>query len=181
MIPELHPPAWAVVTVDRLVRWWFGIDRPEASVGPVLCVQVRTLRRPLRLPDGSTLAGGEPIGVIHFDNRRVWRLHDAARSRVDAFFSLSRLIEESLRNLSSLSGDGARFAHVRAYSGTTVFHRFVMRFGFRPSPNEPPAPGRDTVLGEWLRAIPPGYSGRVRRSAARVWLTREELLRRFPG
>src|SRR5438034_1537520 len=70
--PRVHPwYRWAVLLYDRAYRAVHGLDRPPAQVGPALCLEVRRSRRARRLPDGTRVALGDRIGVIHVNNARI--------------------------------------------------------------------------------------------------------------
>src|SRR3989454_9356962 len=66
---------WAVVLYDPAYRVVHGLDRLPTQVGPALCVEVRRSRRARRLPDGTRIASGDRVGVIHLNNARLTAVH----------------------------------------------------------------------------------------------------------
>src|SRR5206468_5786299 len=70
-----RPYRWAVMLYDRAYRLAHGLDRPTARVGPALSLEVRRSWRTLTLPDGTPIASGERIGILHLNNTRIAAVH----------------------------------------------------------------------------------------------------------
>lgn len=172
-----------VVCYDRLYRVLHGLDRPATQVGPALRVAVRRLWRARRLPDGTALARGARIGVLHLNNERLAALHVDGLGPMAIGLELRRLLFASLRALAAAVAAGP-FADVRAFVATTIFHERLQRLGFVP---EPRAPAWARLHAAYQRALlaslHPAGALRLRRlayqEARRVWLSREALLARY--
>lgn len=166
---------------DRAYRAVHRLDRPTTQVGPVLQVVVRRVLRPRRLPDGTALRAGDRVGILHLANDRVTSLQGDPH----AGLRVRRLLVESLRVLASETRPQGRFAAVRAYAATTVFHQGLARLGFRPEPDGWLTP---RLVGAYQRALlavlAPGLARRptvVSPRARRCWLSAGELAARYGG
>src|SRR5690348_15190598 len=65
-------PSRGMWIYDRAYLRWHGLDRPEAELDPVLRIEVRTNRAPVTLPCGTIIRRGERVGLLHFNNDRIW-------------------------------------------------------------------------------------------------------------
>jgi hypothetical protein len=179
-----RPYRWAVLLYDRAYRLAHGLDRPMAQVGPALCVEVRRSRLARRLPDGTRLALGDRIGVIHLNNARLAAVRVNGQSPLAIGLEFRRWFLGSLRELAHLTAAGGPLADVRAFCAITIFYRGLSRFGFRPERGGIVWPGLTAAYQRALMAsLHPVGPLRFRRAthaqARRVWLTREELLSRY--
>jgi len=175
---------WAVVLYDRAYRVVHGLDRLPAQVGPALCVEVRRGRRARRLPDGTRLASGDRIGVIHLNNARLTAVHVNGQRPLAIGLEFRRWFLASLRELAQLAADGGPLADVRAFCAITIFHRGLARLGFHPEQDGIVWPGLTAAYQRALMAsLHPAGPLRPRRvisaGARRLWMTREELLSRY--
>lgn len=172
-----------VLVYDRLYRLWHRLDGPLAWRASALCVQIRPLRRPASLADGTCLACGTLVGILHLDNARIVMLHTSGASPMSVGLALRREMLASLGALARAVGDGA-LGDVRAFAATTIFHEGLARLGFQP---EPGAPAWPSLVAAYQRALlaslHPVSRLRLRRKAyrqsRRLWLPREVLLSRF--
>jgi len=169
---------------DRAYRAVHGLDRSPAQVGPALCVEVRRSRRARRLPDGTRVAGGDRIGVLHVNNARIAAVHVNGQSPVAIGLEFRRWFLCSLRELAHLAADGGPLADVRAFCADTIFHRGLARLGFRAERDGIVWPGVTAAYQHALVAsLHPAGSLRLWRAthtrARRLWLTREQLLSRY--
>ena len=182
---RVHPwYRWAVVLYDRAYRVVHGLDRPPAQVGPALCVEVRRGRRARRLPDGTRIASGDRVGVIHLNNARLTAVHVNGQPPLAIGLEFRRWFLASLRELAQLAADGGPLADVRAFCAITIFHRGLARLGFHPERDGIVWPGLTAAYQRALMAsLHPAGPLRPRRvisaGARRLWMTREELLSRY--
>jgi hypothetical protein len=173
---------WLVAAYDHGYRLVHGLDRPEAQAGPLLRVEQRRLLRPLELADGTRLARGAPIGVVHLNNARVLALHGRGLAPDAIGFEFRRLLLRSLHAMARQAADGGPLAFLQAYSATTLFHRRLPRLGFSAA---------DADRSVWrgfvsryaralLDSLHPAGAARVRRGARaearRLWISRARLL-----
>jgi hypothetical protein len=182
---HVHPwYRWAVILYDRAYRAVHGLDRPPAQVGPALCVEVRRSRRARQLPDGTRVAFGDRIGIIHVNNARIAAVHVNGQPPLTIGLEFRRWFVTSLRELARLAADGGPLAEVRAFCAITIFHRGLSRLGFRPERDGIVWPGLTSAYQHALMAsLHPAGPLRVWRAtharARRLWMTREELLSRY--
>jgi len=150
---RVHPwYRWAVLLYDRAYRAVHGLDRPPAQVGPALCVEVRRSRRARRLPDGTRVALGDRIGVIHVNNARIAGVHVNGQPPLAIGLEFRRWFVASLHELAQLAADGGPLADVRAFSAITIFHRGLSRLGFRAERNGIVWPGLTAAYQHALMA-----------------------------
>src|SRR5438094_9476959 len=122
--PRVHPwYRWAVMLYDRAYRAAHGLDRPPAQVGPALSIEVRRSRRARRLPDGTRVAGGDRIGVLHVNNARIAAVHVNGQPPLAIGLEFRRWLVTSLHELARLAADGGPLADVRASCADTIFQR----------------------------------------------------------
>ncbi len=171
---------------DFLYRWVHGLTDPAAEVGPILRVQVKPYRgSPLTLGDGSLILRGDPIGVIHLNNERVSALHAKRGGSRWAGLAFRRAFQASLQALAEGARTTPRYHAVRAFTTTTIFHQGTERAGFEVRPLSRPLLGRLVAAyerGLLIQFHPLGRRrpGRQRFAEARqIWISREELLRRY--
>jgi hypothetical protein len=164
---------------ERAYRRWFGLDAPEAQVGPAISLELGRAWRPRRLGDGTRIRRGDRVGLIHLNNRRVAALHVEAPDARAAALAFRRLFVASLGALAARAVDEGPLAHVRAFAATTIFTG-LERVGFEP---EPPRMGLGLVAGyqrALLAALHPAAGARLasgrRTRARRWWISRERLL-----
>src|SRR5947207_9167863 len=175
---------WAAILYDRAYRLVHGLDGATARVGPALSLEVRRSWRPLTFPDGTSIASGERIGILHLNNARIAAVHVNGQPPVAIGLEFRRWLLCSLRELAHLAAAGGPLADVRAFSAITIFHRGLARIGFCPERDGLLWPGLTAAYQRALMAsLHPVGLLRFRRAphtrARRLWLTREELLSRY--
>jgi hypothetical protein len=177
---------WPIALYDRLYRLCHGLDRPGSQVGPAIRLELRRRRRPLELADGTRLAPGDRIGVIHLNNEQVAALHADAGSIRMVGLRFRRLFIASLRELARRAEPGGPLADVRAFAATTIFHRGLGRLGFESAL----AGNRASALGvlyqrallTCLHPAGPARLGAATYEQARcLWISREQLIQGFAG
>ena len=186
LVPGRRSPRyrWAVVLYDRAYRLVWGLDRPVAQVGPALCIKIERTRRHATLPDGTRIRRGDPIGVLHLNNRRIAGVHLNGLPPRLVGLEFRRWLLASLGELARLAKAPGPLADVRAFTAITVFHHRLARLGFQTEGGGLVFPA---LVGAYQRALlaclHPAGSLRVRgeryREARRLWLTREALLARY--
>jgi hypothetical protein len=177
---------WPVALYDRAYRLWHRLDRPATEVGPALRVAFRRARRARRLSDGSAVARGDRVGVLHVNNERVRALHAAGRDPRAIGLGFRRDMVASLHALAALARPGGPAADAAAFVATTIHGRGLGRLGFEPDPR-PLA--WSALAGAYQRALlaalhPAGGRRLARlggRRAQRLWLSRARLLARYAG
>jgi hypothetical protein len=150
----------------------------------VLRLELRTLRRAYRLPDGTLLAPGDRIGVLHLNNEHVATLHLNGSSPLAVGLEFRRRLMTSLEALAALAAEDGPLADVRAFEATTIFHRGLSRLGFMVDADGLRWP---RLVAAYQRALlasihPAGalrFQGAEYRRARRLWLTRHALLGRY--
>ncbi len=175
---------WPVALYDRLYRLFHGLDRPAAQVGPAIRLELRRRRRPLELADGTRLAPGDWIGVIHLNNEQVAALHTDADSIWTVGLRFRRLFVTSLRELARRADSGAPLADIRAFAATTIFHRGLGRLGFEPAATGNCMSLLDVFYQRALLAcLHPAGSARLGaptyEQARRLWISRQGLIEGF--
>jgi hypothetical protein len=173
-----------IALYDRLYRLWHGLDHPGSQVGPAIRLELRRRRRPLELADGTPLAPGDRIGILHLNNEEVAALHTDAGSIRTVGLRFRRLFIASLRELARRAEPGGPLGDVQAFVATTIFHRGLGRLGFEPAPTG----NRASVLGAFyqralLACLHPAGSARLGaatyQQARRLWISRQRLIEGF--
>ncbi|MBI5627726.1 MAG: hypothetical protein HY953_02305 [Candidatus Rokubacteria bacterium] len=173
---------WIVERFDLGYRTLHALDAPAAQVGPALCLELRRSRRNRQLPDGTTVRRGDPIGILHLNNRRILALHHGSPGQRTVGLLFRRRVVASLEVLAALAADGGPLAHVCAFTATTIFGGLVERIGFDEAAGNRLASAR--VIGAYQRlllvALHPAVAARPRLGtlprARRLWISRERLL-----
>jgi MFS family permease len=137
---------------------------------------------PIVLPDGTRVEKGDLIGEVHIRNREM----AATAPRVSSWKLLAMLAED-LRALAAWMRDPAFPAELRAFYGFTILGRGAARLGF--TLRERPRSLRTRLDGFFLTGLLVLYNprGRARLTEGttygshpvEVWLSRDELLRRY--
>jgi peptidoglycan-N-acetylglucosamine deacetylase len=173
---------------DLAYRWMHGLTDPASLVGPILRVRVTRHRgRPLALGDGTSIRRGDPIGDIHLDNERMTALHGGDRRSRWAGLAFRRAFHASLEALAEQVENNPRYHGVKAFTATTIFHEGTDLMGFEIRPLSSRLGAR--LVAAYERSLitqfhPLGERrpGRFRfGEARRIWISREELLRRYAG
>ncbi len=115
--------------IDALYQRWHGLQ----SVGEVLYeghTRYRVLAR--EFPDGTWLAPGNFIGVLHFNNARFPSIEASTATRAALHFA--RLMLESMRILAEQSRQAARFSDLVVYRAITWLPPHGCRIGFLTEP-----------------------------------------------
>jgi hypothetical protein len=174
----LDPILGLVERVDRCRRR----IRPVAA-GSLLGVEVARYRGPaLRLFDGTRLAAGTPVWVLHFDNARLRELV-AADAWPTRGYAVARAELEGLASrLTGMRPEG----RPAALGGVTLLTALSRRLGFEVAarPRTPRTRLEDwylrSLLARWApagrRRLARGHGG-LRTAAA--WISTGELLRRY--
>jgi len=171
---------------DFAYRWLHGLTDPAAEAGPVLRVEVARYRGdPRTLADGTEIRPGDRIGILHLHNERVARLHGDGNNTSTAGLKFRRTFVASLRELARRLGESERYAGVKAFMAETIFHQGTRHVGFEILPLRGSA--RSRLVATYERVLVAHYHplGRRRvrrlrvREARAIWISRNELLRRY--
>jgi peptidoglycan-N-acetylglucosamine deacetylase len=161
---------------------WFGVKRLDQdsvlTLGPAIHSGPGLILR-----DGTMIHPGAQVGELHLDRARVLRLHRTVPQwRVG--FVLRRELEDTLRRLAQRVVEHPPYRQLGAFRSTTLFWQEATRLGFEVCVHEI---GRHHRVLSWyqrmllVRDHPLGrHRLRGKRWEARtVWLSRQELLRRY--
>jgi peptidoglycan/xylan/chitin deacetylase (PgdA/CDA1 family) len=165
---------------------WYRVEKlgPASilTLGPAIHNGPRLI-----LYDGAMIHPGAHVGELHLDRARLGELHrTVARQHVG--LALRRELESTLQRLAQLVVEQPRYHRFEAFRSTTLFWKETTRLGFETC--APDTDWRHRFLGWYqrmlLRRDHPLGCGRLqgRRWEARtIWLSRQELLRRYgrPG
>jgi hypothetical protein len=171
----------AIALYDRVYRLCHHLNTAASEVGPALRLEFRHARRSVRLADGTTIARGDRIGVLHINNDHVRTLHLYGGGPAVVGFDFRREVIASLQLLARLASPGERAADVTAFEATTIFHHGLPRLGFERGGLSPLSA---YVTGAYQRALlatlhPAGADRLLRLAntrAQRLWLSRARLL-----
>jgi len=153
------------------------------DVGPVLHVGRERHRGPaIHFPDRTVLEAGDAVGTLHFSNDRFTRIDGKSARR--AALGFARLMMQSLDELARLTLQDPAFRDVAVFHGVSWLPAHGSRVGFVC------APYPDGLKKRWMRwhfklliwAFAPARDSRMAwPDPHHFWLTRTELLQRFPG
>ena len=166
-----------------------GVDRAYQrlhdlnGVGPLLYVG-REFHRgpPIEFPDRTVLQTGDAVGTLHFNNDRFTRIE--GRNARSAALEFTKLMLQSLHELAELARQDPAFGGLTAYHAISWIPAHGARLGFLSSPYP------DGLKKRWMQwhfklliwAFAPARESRLARpDPHHFWLTRTELLQRFPG
>jgi hypothetical protein len=172
---------WLIALYDRAYRLCHRLDTPRSEIGAALRLELRRVRRARRLSDGTLIARGDRIGVLHMNNDRVRALHVEGMSPIAVGLEFRRELIASLRALAVVAGPGGWAGHAKAFEATTIFHHGLPRLGFERGTLPPLAA---YVTGAYQRSLlgtlhPAGADRLLRLAntrAQRLWLSRARLL-----
>jgi hypothetical protein len=171
----------AIAVYDRAYRLLHRLDRPEATIGPALRIEVCRCYRPVTLTDGTIVHRGDRIGALHMNNEHVQALHVDGADAMTLGLAFRRAVLASMRALAHEAVPGAPLAELPAFVAVTILHRGLLRIGFERDRSQLVLPG---VVAAYQRALlaalhPAGALRLIRlgdRHAARVWISRRRLL-----
>jgi peptidoglycan-N-acetylglucosamine deacetylase len=161
---------------------WFGVKRLDRAtlltLGPAIHYGPDLILR-----DGTIVHPGARVGELHLDRVQVMHLHRTVpQYRVG--FVLRRELEDGLRRLAQRVIERQPYRQLAAFRSTTLFWQEATRLGFEVCVHD--TGWHHRVLSWYQRLLlvrdhPLGRQRlRGRRWEARtVWLSRQELLRRY--
>lgn len=163
--------------IDRLYRRWHRL-RP---VGSLMFVGRTRYHGPARrFADGATLAPGDWLGTLHFDNARLAALGGDSPNATGLQFA--RQLFRSMRSLGELATHDEDFRDVAVFQGIG----WIRHGGELGLVHEPFPPGpRKRFLARYLRLLVWAFAADERTAAQAqpeptvTWLTRGVLLERF--
>ncbi|ANS75426.1 xylanase deacetylase [Paenibacillus yonginensis] len=85
---------------------------------------------PIELEGGGTLAKGDPVLELHFDNKKLFQLGSKAKSAVHLAIQLVRTTEKALPDLARYIQKHPELREVKALYGITMINRGPEQFGF---------------------------------------------------
>lgn len=170
--------------IQRILR---GIDARYqrtnnlVPVGQVLLVGRAVYRGPrVQFEDGTTLAPGEEVGMLHFNNARFSQIDSQSAAR--AALGFARLMLESMHELADHAMNDQDLRDVSVFHAVSWLPAHGHKVGFVTQPL--PAGLRKHVLSAWFRLLvwafaPAQQSRDARPDPHFYWLTRAALLERF--
>ncbi|HEX6129733.1 MAG TPA: hypothetical protein VF071_11995 [Candidatus Limnocylindria bacterium] len=178
--PRVLDPVLALV--ERVDRWRRRI-RPVLP-GALLGVERAGYRGPgTVLADGTPLAPGDRVWVLHFDNARLRGLVGGPDRWPTAAY---RVAVEDLRALARQVEVSPPDERPAAMGGVTLLASLTRRLGFEVVAREPGPRARleDWYLRSLLARWAPAGRGRLSRGrgelrASATWISTDELLRRY--
>jgi hypothetical protein len=172
-------PLW-----ERFTLWLWRVQPVLGSPHGLLQISIHPYKgQPIVLPDGVSIARGEPIMELHFVN---WQL--SARKEGWQPFTLLVYLADELRALADDYKKGVYPASVRALFGVTLLARGAPRLGFTLRPRPLNLHGRlERFFLKGLLALysAEGLARLARGSESRelhpqeVWMSIETLLSRY--
>jgi hypothetical protein len=188
--PEAGRPLgpWAAL-YERLYARLHGLhDLPGGDRSCVRFAVTRHRGPAVRLADGTVVARGDRVVVLHLHNASLGGLGQDGLSAAQAGLAFRRLLRESLALLATRAVTDPRFADLRAVGGLTYRWRGSRRFGFAASPPRSRAWARVVAAHQQRLTRRHGAPSRVearsraadgRREARWIWLSRAELVARY--
>jgi peptidoglycan-N-acetylglucosamine deacetylase len=187
-----RPTASSLATLrSRMWDWyewawstWYGIEtlgqETILTLGPAIHYGPDLILR-----DGTMIHPGAQVGELHFDRPRVAYLHRTVPQHCLGL-ALSRELERTLQRLAQMVAEHPPYHALQAFRSTTLFWREATRLGFEVSMRD--SGWHQGFLGWYQRMLlirdhPLGYRRLQRRhwEARTIWLSRQELLRRYGG
>jgi hypothetical protein len=180
------PYEQALRIYDVLYRALHRLEDHAAQVPPILCLEIRRSLRRITLRDGTAIRLGDPIGILHLDNRRLGRLHAPGKRPVTVGLEFRRALFTSLRGLACRASGNGPYAHVTAFAFITILHHGLPRIGFE---RDPAGLVWKRLTSAYQRALlaafHPDGSRRASRlqtsQAERLWISRATLLKLYRG
>jgi peptidoglycan/xylan/chitin deacetylase (PgdA/CDA1 family) len=163
---------------------WFGVARLGQDTILTLGLTIHDGSE-LILRDGTMIHPGTQVGELHFDRARVAHLHRTVAQR-RLGLALRRELERTLQRLAQMVVEHPHYRPLEALRSTTLFWREATRLGFEVCGREP---GWYHGFLSWYQRmllVRDHPQGRRRLQGTRweartVWLSRQELLRRYAG
>lgn len=150
-------------------------------VGPMLLIREdRYAGEPRFFDDGTVLNAGQPLGILHFDNKYL--LKNTARHGRRVGLMFREKLFNSLEELANAAHTG-KYRDVPVYTGVTWLASHGEKVGFRTEPL-----GRNwhsRLLAFHFGILLQAFYGRgkagkrIRQQPRRFWLTRRQLLENF--
>jgi hypothetical protein len=151
------------------------------AVGPILYVGRATYAGPpVQFDDGTVLAPGEPVGMLHFNNARFTQIESQSATR--AALGFARLMLESMHELADRAQADPVFRDLAVFHAVSWLPAHGHKVGFvtRPLPDGL----RKRLMAAWFRLLVWAFAPAQQSRGARpdphfYWLTRKTLLQRF--
>jgi MFS family permease len=155
---------------------------PDAPHGLFRMRAARYHGRPITLADGTHVARGDAIVEIHFNNRKLSEVVGSTST-----WRLARMLGEDLQALAHWMSESAQNDTPRAVYGVTVLNRAAPRLGFlvRPRPQGIYTWLEGLFMTGLLALYHPKGTQRLGQGTtygvapAEVWMSRDELIRRY--
>jgi hypothetical protein len=165
----------------RLVDLRYQRAHDLHAVGQVLFVgRCAYAGPPVEFEDGTRLAAGDPVGMLHFNNARFISLEATSATR--AALGFARLMLESMHELARLARDDPAYADLQVFHAISWLPAHGHNVGFITRPV--PVSLRKRLMSAWFRLLvwafaPAQQSREARPDPHFYWLTRKTLVQRF--
>lgn len=150
-------------------------------VGQILFVGRTSYAGPaVDFEDGTHLAPGDPVGMLHFNNARFVAIEGDSAAR--AALGFARLMLESMQELARLAREDPEYADLHVFHAVSWLPAHGHKVGFVTRPL--PGSLRKRLLSAWFRLLvwafaPAQQSREARPDPHFYWLTRRTLVARF--
>ena len=187
----------AVRRLDQFLRRREGIFEYSTDADCILRVSFGRCDGAVTLSDGTSLSPGDCVCDIHLFNDHIPAIGPEGAGIAWAN-QVQRGVRSSLAKLAGLFETDARFAHVKALRGQTIFvmgrgaeqlRRFVGRLHFEvQDPEKPPSlfkrlhdQGENLLLWALVRTFNPGglRNAKLTRERHRIFMSRQTLLSKY--
>jgi hypothetical protein len=181
--------------IDRVLRRYYGVREFSADPACLLRIAREPAPHPVRLSDGTEIAAGEDIAVLHIWNEQVPRFRLHAGPDLGWAVDVRRRLQQSFKDLARYLAADPESACIRGVHACVVFgnrrrrwqiRRAAARFGFDliDDPTRPKSlheRGEDVLIWLLTRAFNPAALRRQSfwHDRTELWISREELLRRY--
>jgi len=169
--------------VDRFLRRRQGIFEFETAPLCIMRASIRRFDEPHRWPDGTVVEAGSPVGELHFWNERLrgFSIAESGGKLRDRFSFSMRAVYQMLLEDPRVEGVAGFFADswVPAEHNSRALRRTIRRWGFLVDFENDRCEFWDELYVRLLtRTFNPG-TPRTTLRRVRIWVSREELLRRY--
>lgn len=185
----------AIRGVDRVLRRYYGVREFSDDPGCLLRLSRTHAERALVLSDGTAIAAGEEIIILHIWNEQVPRFRLRSGPDLGWAVDIRRRLLQSFQELARHLDEDAASAHIRGVHANVAFgsrrrrwqmRRAAARFGFDliDDPGRPKSlheRGEDVLIWVFTRAFNPAALARQPfwHDRTELWISRQELLRRY--
>lgn len=189
--------ALVIRCVDVVLRWWYGVWEFTSDPDCLIRLARDRTEHEVRLSDGTVIAAGEEVLILHIWNEQVPRrsLRGGRHLGLGWAVDIRRRLQHSFHDLAVHLDLDPEIAHISAIHASVTFgslrrrwqiRRAAARFGFDlvEDPTRPKSlheRGEDVLIWVFTRAFNPAALRRQPfwRDRTELWMSRETLLRLY--